>query len=48
MGEQVPSVREVKKGEPKKRCIELPNLEHDIAEMRRKAWANFPREEFCQ
>ena len=31
-----------------KRQAELPNLEQDIADMRRKAWANFPREEFYQ
>ncbi len=34
-----------KEGIPKKRRSELPNLERDIAEMRREAWANFPREE---
>ena len=33
---------------PKKRQTELPNLEADISEMRREAWANFPREEFYQ
>lgn len=31
-----------------KRQAELPNLEQDIADMRREAWANFPREEFYQ
>ena len=31
---------------PIKRQAELPNLEQDIADMRREAWANFPREEF--
>lgn len=29
---------------PNKRQAELPNLERDITEMRREAWANFPRE----
>lgn len=33
---------------PIKRQAELPNLEQDIADMRREAWANFPREEFYQ
>ena len=33
---------------PNKRQAELPNLEQDIAEMRREALANFPREEFYQ
>ena len=27
-----------------KRHVDLPNLEQDIAEMRREAWANFPQE----
>jgi len=31
---------------PIKRQAELPNLEQDIADMRREALANFPREEF--
>ena len=31
---------------PNKHQTELPNLEQDIAEMRREARANFPREEF--
>ena len=58
MGKEVPSVKELMAlakqltpqkaavGIPAKRHIELPNLEQDIAEMRREAWANFPREEF--
>ena len=33
---------------PHKHQAELPNLEQDISEMRREAWANFPREEFYQ
>ena len=37
-----------KEGIPKKRHSELPNLEQDISEMRREAWANFPREGLYQ
>jgi len=33
---------------PNKRQAELPNLEQDLVEMRREAWANFPREELYQ
>ena len=33
---------------PSKRQAELPDLEQDLAEMRREAWANFPREELYQ
>ena len=36
--------RKATTGISEKRHVELPNLEQDIAEMRREAWANFPKE----
>ena len=40
--------KKLKDATSNKRQAELPNLEQDIADMRREALANFPREEFYQ